>query len=170
MTIPITAPTSTSTPIERVQLVTFQVGDELFAADIFSVERVLRYAVPRAIPNVPSWLAGVLDYSGRAVPIIDLRARFELPPAADRAHARILVFRAGEEWIGAVVDAVHAVSAIDAALIEPPPPVFKGLAKEYLRGLVRREEALWVVLDAGRLLTATERVQLLQAISAETSR
>lgn len=165
-----TTPMTTPTAIERVQLVTFQVGEELFAADIFSVERVLRYTVPRVIPNVPAWLAGVLDYGGRAVPIIDLRARFELPPAADRTHARILVFRAGEEWIGAVVDAVHAVSSIDAALIEPPPSVFKGLAKEYLRGLVRRDEALWVVLDAGRLLTTTERVQLLQALETEGAR
>ena len=32
---------------ERTQLVTFHVGEDLFAADIFSVERVLRFTAPR---------------------------------------------------------------------------------------------------------------------------
>ena len=76
---------------DRTQLVTFRVGEDLFAADIFSVERVLRFTVPRPIPNVPAWLEGVMDYGGRVVPVIDLRTRFELGAASARDSARILV-------------------------------------------------------------------------------
>ena len=43
------------------QIVTFRLGDELFAADIFSVERVLRYTPPTPVPNVPAWIDGVID-------------------------------------------------------------------------------------------------------------
>ena len=46
----------------------------------------------------------------------------------------------------------------------PPPPIFRGLAGEYLRGVVRRKEHLVVLLDAARLLTATERLRLEEAI------
>src|ERR1019366_4344878 len=87
---------------ERTQLVTFRVGEDLFAADIFSVERVLRFTAPRPIPNVPAWLEGVIDYGGRVVPVIDLRARFELGAASPRDSARVLVVGAGEDWIGAL--------------------------------------------------------------------
>ena len=161
------APRQASGP--RTQLVTFRVGEDLFAADIYAVERVLRYAAPRPIPNVPAWLEGVIDYGGRVVPVIDLRTRFELAAAPSREQCRILVVVAGEEWIGAVVDGVDEVVTLPADQLAPPPPMFKGLTKQYLRALVRRGEQVIVVLDVAQLLTARERIVLDQAVS-EASR
>lgn len=161
-------PAVAASPAERTQLVTFRVGDDLFAADIFSVERVLRYAAPRPIPNVPAWLEGVIDYGGRVVPVIDLRARFELGPAVSRDGARILVIVAGEDWIGAIVDGVDEVVTIATTRLSPPPDLFKGLAKPFVRALVRaktEEEPVIVVLDVAQLLTARERIVLEQAVA-----
>jgi purine-binding chemotaxis protein CheW len=153
---------------ERTQLVTFRVGEDLFAADIFSVERVLRYTAPRPIPNVPAWFEGVIDYGGRVVPVIDLRARFELATAPARDAARILVIVAGEDWIGAIVDGVDEVVTIATSRLSPPPALFKGLAKPYVRALVRAKtdgEPVIVVLDVAQLLTARERIVLEQAVA-----
>ena len=161
-----------ATPTNRVQLVTFRVAEELFAADIFAVERVLRYTPPRPIPNVPAWLEGVIDYRGRVLPVIDLRARFELPAAPSRESARILVVVAGDEWIGAIVDAVDEVVTVATDQFAPPPPLFKGLAKQYLRALVRRRNAgepVMVLLDVAQLLTARERIVLEQAVAGATT-
>lgn len=144
------------------QIVTFRLGDALFAADVFAVERVLRYVPPRPIPDVPAWIAGVVDYRGRVVPVLDLRARFELPAEPPRPGTRLLVLHADGEWVGAIVDAVTEVAAVEAAEVQPPPPLFRGLAGEYLRGLVRRPAGLVVVLDTARLLGATERLALAQ--------
>ena len=157
---------------ERSQLVTFRVAEELFAADIFAVERVLRYTAPRPIPNVPAWIEGVIDYRGRVVPVIDLRARFELPAAPSRESARILVVVAGDDWLGAVVDAVDEVMTVTADQLAPPPPLFKGLAKQYLRALVRRGkegEGVIVLLDVAQLLSARERIVLEQAVAGATT-
>ena len=145
------------------QIVTFRLGDELFAADIFSVERVLRYQVPTSIPNVPPWIEGVIDYQGRVVPVISLRRRFELPNAPAAGETRILIFNAGGEWIGATVDAVLDVAPLAVGQVTPPPPLFRGLAGEYLRGIFRRGERLVMFLDVQRLLTTTERLTLEQA-------
>lgn len=160
--------TATAPGAERTQLVTFRVGDDLFAADIFSVERVLRFTAPRPIPNVPAWLDGVIDYGGRVVPVIDLRARFELGPAERRDGARILVVVAGEDWIGAIVDGVDEVITVASSRLSAPPPLFKGLAKPYVRALVRaktEEDPVIVVLDVAQLLTARERIVLEQAVA-----
>jgi chemotaxis signal transduction protein len=43
--------------------------------------------------------------------------------------------------------------------------MFRGLAGEYLRGLVRRHERLAVVLDVDRLLSSTERLELREALA-----
>lgn len=152
----------------HAQIVTFRLGDDLFAADIYSVERVLRYSAPTPIPNVPAWIEGVIDYHGRVVPVINLRRRFEMPVAPSRDDARILVFNVASEWIAATVDGVLDVSALDDAAVVAPPPFFRGIAGEYLRGLVRRGDRLVIVLDAARLLSTAERLVLGEA-SAESA-
>ncbi|HYD53169.1 MAG TPA: chemotaxis protein CheW [Gemmatimonadaceae bacterium] len=150
------------------KVVIFRLADDHFAADVSAVERVLKHQPPRAVPNVPAWILGVIDYQQRVVPVVDLRRRFELPDAAASDHARILILGSGGEWIGVVVDAVTEVAAIGAADLQPPPKYFRGLAGEYLRGLVRRDDRIIIVLDPERLLSATERI-VLERVVAESS-
>ena len=150
---------------EHAQIVTFALGSDQFSADVLIVERVLRYLPPRLIPNLPAWVAGVIDYAGRVVPVIDLRARFGLAATFAPETARTLVFVVGGEWVAAVVDTVLDVTLLRAGELEPPPAIFRGLAGEYLRGLVRRHGRLTVVLDVERLLTSTERLELRDALA-----
>jgi len=142
------------------QIVTFRLGDELFAADIFSVERVLRYTPPTPVPNVPAWIEGVIDYQGRVVPVINLRRRFELPAAPVPADGRILVLAVEDEWVAATVDGVLDVSALEPSRLAPPPTLFRGLAASYVRGIVRRADRLVVFLDVARLFSTDERIVL----------
>lgn len=147
-------------PTATTQIVVFKLADDLFAADVYSVERVLRHVTPTAIPNMPPWIVGVIDYQLRVVPVIDLRVRFGLPGSAVKPETRILILNSQGEWIGAVVDAVVEVVTIDATGIESPPPIFRGLAGEYLRGLIRRGDRLVVCLDVARLLSTNDRLTL----------
>lgn len=160
---------TTTAPLQPAtvsKIVTFRLAEDLFAADIYSVERVLRYQTPTPVPNVPEWIDGVIDYQGRVVPLINLRRRFELPAAALAAETRILVFNAGGEWVGGVVDAVLDVAPLEAGKLAPPPALFRGLAAEYLLGVVRRDQRLVIFLDVARLLTTSERLVLERAAEA----
>lgn len=150
------------------QLVTFRLGDDFFAADIYSVERVLRYQPPTPIPNVPEWVDGVIEYRGRIIPVIDLRLRFGLDRVEPRPESRILVFSVGNDWIGAIVDAVLEVASPTAEQLAPPPPLFRGLSAEFLRGVVRRNDRLIVFLEVTKLLTTDERLALEQAADGAT--
>jgi purine-binding chemotaxis protein CheW len=150
---------------EADKLVTFRLGDDLFAADIFSVERVLRYTAPTAVPDMPDYIEGVIDYQQRVVPIVNLRRRFELPRMEAKNETRILILHGGGEWVGVVVDAVTAVTAFDPASVAEPPRIFRGLAGEYLKGIVRMGDKLVILLDVERLLSSTERIALERANS-----
>ncbi|MDB4885285.1 MAG: cheW [Gemmatimonadetes bacterium] len=155
-----------STRNEADKLVTFRLGDDHFAADIHSVERVLRYAAPTSVPDMPAYIEGVMDYQGRVVPVVNLRRRFEMADSEIRTETRTLVLNVDGEWIGIVVDAVTEVAAFDTKDLAPPPPLFRGLAGEYLRGILRRGERLVIFLDVDKLLSSTDRIAL-QTAGAE---
>ena len=148
------------------QVVTFRLGDDRFAGDVAAVERVLRYTKPTALPNLPAWLEGVIEHQGKVVPVVDLRARFGLERRDPRPETRIIIFATGEEWIGAVVDAVLEVATIPADRVAEPPKVFRGLKAAYLRGLVRQDDGLIIFLDVPHLLNASERLELKRAVKA----
>jgi purine-binding chemotaxis protein CheW len=150
------------TGVAPQQLVTFRLGEDRFAVDIFAVERVLRFTAPAVVPKLPPWMDGVIEHGGRVVPVIDLRSRLGMPRLAPRPEQRIIVLAVGEEWLGVTVDSVHEVMAVAPDEIAPPPPIFRGLDAEYLRGLVRHEGSLIIFLDVTRVLTSTELLELAQ--------
>ncbi|HEU4632242.1 MAG TPA: chemotaxis protein CheW [Gemmatimonadaceae bacterium] len=145
------------------QVVVFALGEDLFAADVRLVERVLRHRAPVPVPQLPPWVAGVVEHAGRSLPVVDLRQRFELPAAPPGVERRVLVAGSGAEAVGLVVDRVLEVAPVGGAL-DPAPALFRGLAREYLHGILRRDDGLVIVLDLARLLTATERIALQQAL------
>ena len=130
---------------------------------------MLRWSAPRAIPNVPAWLDGVIEYGGRTIPVVDLRARFDLPAPESREHARILVLAAGDARIAATVDAVDEVATVPRGDLEDPPEIFRGLARQYLQALLRRYGDVTVVLDVAQLLNSRERIVLDQAMAEATN-
>jgi purine-binding chemotaxis protein CheW len=149
------------------KLVTFRLGEDLFAADIYSVERVLRYTPPTPVPDMPPYIEGVMDYQGRVVPIVNLRLRFELPAMPAVGETRTLVLNVSGDWVGIVVDGVTEVAAYDKAAVAAPPKLFRGLAAEYLKGIVRRGDRLVIFLDVDQLLSSTERISLQEAGARE---
>jgi len=151
---------------DAMQIVTFRVGGEFFAADVRAVERVLRFQAATPLPEVPAWIAGVLEYQQRIVPVIDLRVRFEQSNTSPSADTRIIVFNTSAGWTAGVVDAVLDVSTIERSRLEAPPPLLHGLSAEYLHGIARREGQLVLLLNANRVLSSTD-AKLLQTRIAE---
>ncbi len=148
---------------DDVQLVAFKVAGQDFAFNIFQVERILRYEAPAPLPKTPDFLEGVLRYQGRAVPLIDLRKRLNVPaPLKEETRTVILEWDGGK--IGVVVDVVTEVLQVAAAEITAPPKIVKGLAAEYVAGLVVKEGRTIIVLNTGQLLSAKERLALEAAV------
>lgn len=143
-----------SNVMESTRLVTFRLGEHLFAAEITAVQRVLRYETPRALPDMPDWMEGVVDYQGTMVPVVDMRRRFALTAAAPGAQARLMVCAVPGGLAAMLVDAVLDVKPVQPSDLMDPPELFRGLAGEYLRGLTRRQDQLVVVLDVEHLLAS----------------
>ncbi len=130
-----------------------------FAFNIFQVERILRYESPAPLPKAPDFLEGILQYQGGPVPVIDLRKRLGVDaPLKDDTRIIVLDWDGGK--IGFVVDTVTEVMQISAAEVSAPPSIVKGLAAEYITGLVGRESRTIIVLNAAKLLASKEKIAL----------
>lgn len=146
---------------DDVQVVTFKVGRQEFAFDILQVERILRYSPPSPLPKAPLFLEGVLPYGEGAVPVIDLRKRFELD-APIREETRLMVLQLDDQRVAVLVDEVREVLRVDSTVIAAPGPVVSGLAAVYIAGIIARPERTIIVLNARKLLSSTERLALTQ--------
>ncbi len=137
--------------IDRATFVVFSIGGHRFGVLVERVERVLRV----------DGVANAVTYAGQSLALTDLASALGLA-LAPSILSRVLVFVEGERWVAAVVDAVHEVATIDAAMISPL--AFDG-SRTYLpvgaRGVFTRHEQSVIVLDVGRALQPTSRYVLL---------
>jgi purine-binding chemotaxis protein CheW len=148
-----------NTPGDELQFVAFRVGSQEFAVNIFQVERILRYERPAALPGTPDFLEGVVRYAGGVVPVVDLRKRLSLPSDV-REEVRMMVLELETQRVAIVVDQVLEVLRVDAGVITAPPPMVRGLAAQYISGIIARPDRTIVLLNAARLLSSEERLAL----------
>src|SRR5262245_53787358 len=82
-----------------------QLDGDRYALDIRQVAVVLPLVTLRAVPGAPPAVAGIIDYGGAAVPVIDLARLLANRPAHRRLGTRIVLVRyAGEHTLGLIVE------------------------------------------------------------------
>jgi len=100
----------------KQEFLTFIIGKEEFAVEILRVQEIRGWEKPNPLPNVPSYVKGVVDLRGTIVPIIDLREKFGLNATYNNTTVVIVVHvltKQGERIVGLVVDAVSDVHQFD---------------------------------------------------------
>ena len=149
-----------------MKLVIFELGGDLFAADVLAVDRVLRYVVPSAVPDVPAWVEGVIEHRGGVIPVIDLRRRVGAPEQGIGPGTRTVVLNTTAGYVAGIVDTVKEVAVVPTGAVTAPPPLLRGMSGEAIRGIAKVGERLVVVLDVERVLATTDEVLAERAATA----
>jgi purine-binding chemotaxis protein CheW len=113
------------------------------------VREVLKRRDLTEVPNTPEHILGVMSLRGTMLTVIDLGRRLGLAPAVGDDRTRIIVVSSGEEDVGLLVDRVTGVLKVMADAIKPPPENIEQGA-EYLRGIVRKDDRLVILLDLAK--------------------
>lgn len=136
----------------EAQMVVFNLGEEQFGIDIARVQEIIRWQRITAVPKAPYYVEGVIDLRGRIVPVVDLRGCFGLPPVEPGRETRIVVVGIRGVTVGLVLDGVSEVLDVPLSAIEPPSPLVTTLESGFLRGMVRLEDRLIMLLDLEQVL------------------
>lgn len=150
------------------QVVSFRLANEEYGLDIMGVQEIILMGEITEIPEVPDYVRGLINLRGKVIPIVDLRKRFALEAGETTEHTRIIVFNSGANTFGIVVDAVNEVLRLEADQIEPPPKGVVGIDSAYIKGLVKMESRIMILLDADGIMSITDQ-DVISAASSEQS-
>lgn len=138
---------------DQLQLVSFTVGEELFAVDILRVQEINRMMALTKVPQSPPGVEGVINLRGRIIPVLDLRVQFGFPKGEATEQTRIIVIEISGNTIGFVVDSVREVMRIPASIVEPAPQVGSAVDSCYVSGVAKLEDQLLIMLELENLLS-----------------
>jgi purine-binding chemotaxis protein CheW len=142
---------------EGDEAVVVRLGDSRFAARLEAVAEVGRVPSVTRIPGAPPWLAGVANWRGRLLPVLDLRSLLGAEAGPLGGSARLVVLTADGVSAGIVVDAVDGTGALDAA-IEDFPVALADRGSSLLSGQVPSADGPVAVLDTDAVLRLREEL------------
>ncbi|PIE04907.1 MAG: chemotaxis protein CheW [Spirochaetales bacterium] len=145
-----------------MQIVTFQLGEEIYGIDIMEVKEIVDYSSIRDIPNAPAYVEGLFNLRGGIIPIISLHRRFHIQPSEDSLEKSLLILTIGGMNLGIVIDRILRVVSIEHGEIQEPPQVISSIGAEYIRGVVSRDDNYLIILDSLRLFDSDELQQISQ--------
>jgi purine-binding chemotaxis protein CheW len=136
----------------------FRLDGALYALPASTVREIIAPPPITRLPNAPDHVRGVMNLRGRIVPVIDLRRRLGLAAATLNRETCVVVLDTGSASasasasasIGAIVDSVCEVAAIDRATVEPLPPGLGFGVDGPICGIARvadRSDAVVLLLD-----------------------
>src|ERR1019366_8008692 len=109
----------------------FHLGREEFGTEVLKVREIMGLQDITTIPQVPTYVKGVINLRGKVIPVIDLRLKFGMEPEeyTPRTCIVVMLTRQADEGltIGMVVDGVVEVLNLMASDIEDTPDFGPGV-------------------------------------------
>jgi purine-binding chemotaxis protein CheW len=150
---------SVAAPVVEAQTdaIVVVLGSGRFAVDLALVAEVGRAPAVTRVPGLPVWLAGVANWRGRILPVIDLRTLLGAEAAPFDERGRLLVLSDGNVVVGMLADAVDGTTMLGGDVAAFPPasgPVGSAL----LSGQVPRDDGPIAVLDVSAILRLRDQI------------
>jgi len=102
------------------EVVVVVLGGCRYALPLPSVAEVGRPPALTRVPGLPEWVAGVTNWRGRVLGVIDVRALLAADPAPLDRGGRLVVLNRGAVALGLLTEGVEGTAVVDAASLEPP--------------------------------------------------
>jgi purine-binding chemotaxis protein CheW len=118
---------------EQEQYVEFGIESEHYAIRIQDIHEIIKIQDITQIPNVKTYVKGVINLRGKIVPVINIRNLFHLEEKEYSKHTRIVVVRHQDDTVGIIVDNVNKVTTFSD--IQSPPDRVGGIDGNYFVGI-----------------------------------
>jgi len=138
--------------MQGLLVVTFHLGDELFAFEALCVREIIRWQAVNQLPRMPKFIEGILRHRDMVMPVINLASRLGKPPVPGNEDSRIIIVEIASQLFGLSVDGVEAVVQLPFDRIESSPAVLHGIDTQYIYGVGKHDNNLITVLHLENIL------------------
>jgi len=149
-----------TTDAKAPQFLSFTIAGTDYGLPILTVKEILQHEETTSVPGTPASVRGVINVRGQVVPVLDLAVKFGRGETVVSKRTCILVVEAkvgGEPLIvGVLADAVNEVLDLPASEIEAAPSFGANVRIDYLTGMGKVGRSFVLLLDADRVLSASE--------------
>ncbi len=139
---------------------TFHLSEEVYGVGIGYVTEIVGIQNITEVPDMPSFVKGVVNLRGQVIPVVDMRLKFSMVAKDYDERTCIIVVNINNIQLGLVVDTVSEVMTIEKDLISPPPKVASVRSSQYIKGLGKVNGEVKILLDGEKLLYDNELNQL----------
>ncbi|MDX2052218.1 MAG: chemotaxis protein CheW [Polyangiaceae bacterium] len=154
------ASTSPRKPGLEGKYLSFFLGAEEYGIAILKVREIIGMMPVTPVPGTPSFMQGVINLRGKIIPVIDLRAKFSMPPREASRETCIIVVRRPDMELGIVVDTVSEVRDVTSADTEAMVDLGSGMAAEYFLGICKANGKVRLLLDIDAILSTEDIIEL----------
>jgi len=134
------------------QYLSFTVEEEEYAFSILKVKEIIGMKKSTKVPNLPSYIKGVINLRGNIIHLIDIRERFNMPLKEYDKTTVVIIIETNDKVIGIIVDQVKDVINIKDEDIQKPLEFSGNVEEEFIEGLAKANDRLVVILDVEKLL------------------
>lgn len=145
----------------EMKVIIFELMDMEYAIAVDVVQGIERAISITRVPKTPSYVKGVINLRGVVTPVVDLRERFGLEPREINEGTRIIIVSLEDYDVGLIVDGANDVLDLPIGSIEPQPEVVGAVELDFIAGVAKLDNRLFVLLELEKVLEPLKKVESL---------
>ncbi|MGD2094086.1 MAG: chemotaxis protein CheW [Phycisphaerales bacterium] len=134
-------------------------GDE-YGVEILKVREIVNYVEPNAVPQTPDYVKGVIKLRDEVIPVMDIRARFDMEAVEADEHSCIIIVELVQNDRGSVagiiVDRVSEVLDIANEDIEQAEQLGSVVNIDFILGINKTNGSVRILLDMDKVFVDTD--------------
>lgn len=150
---------------QKGRFLTFQIDNEFFGIEIKFVTEIIGIQPITMVPEVPSFVKGIINLRGQIIPVVDIRLKFKKEPIPYNDRTCIIVIDMLGTFIGFIVDSVSEVINIGEENIVPPPSYKAGFHNKYIKGIGKVGNDVKLILDCEKIISDDD-IETIKSIDA----
>ena len=130
------------------QYIVISVGDEQFGIDIKYIDNIVKMQHITRVPNVASYIKGIINLRGEVIPVMSLRLKMGMENDVETKASRIIILRLEQVgMLGVIVDEVREVLTLEEDDVEKVVSENKEERDSFVFAVGKYGESLVSLLD-----------------------
>ena len=142
----------------NLQLVVFDLNGEEYGIDALAVNGILRhqkFSIHR-VPGMPEVIEGMIDLRGKINYIFNLGVKFGCGKTTLSEESKLVMLNVRDSIAGCIVDEVTDIVTVDEKDIQTTPVFLENVRTKYLKGIVKIDDRMIIILIPELILSAEE--------------